>query len=60
MYHPAFILRTPTLEMRRMYEEDFRKIPALLNAARAKRAAALAQTAALQTAAARLDQLPLL
>ena len=60
MYHPAFILRTPTLEMRRMYEEDLRKIPALLNAARAKRAAALAQTAALQTAAARLDQLPLL
>ena len=60
MYHPAFILRTPTLEMRRMYEEDFRKIPVLLNAARAKRAAALAQTAALQTAAARLDQLPLL
>jgi uracil-DNA glycosylase len=60
MYHPAFILRTPTLEMRRMYEEDFRKIPALLNAARAKRAAALAQTAALQAAAGRLDQLPLL
>src|SRR5437588_1722986 len=58
MYHPAFILRTPTLEMRRMYEEDFRKIPALLNAARAKRAAALDQTAALQTAAARRVPLP--
>ncbi|HTD80160.1 MAG TPA: uracil-DNA glycosylase [Chloroflexota bacterium] len=59
MYHPAFILRTPTLEMRRTYEEDFRKIPPLLNAARAKRAAAGAQAAALQAAAARLDQLPL-
>ena len=59
MYHPAFILRTPTLEMRRMYEEDFRKIPPLLNAARAKRAAAVAEAAALQAAAARLDQLPL-
>ena len=60
MYHPAFILRTPTLEMRRMYEDDFRKIPPLLNAARAKRAAAVAEAAALQAAAARLDQLPLL
>ena len=30
MYHPAAILRTPTLEMRRIYEDDFRKIPVLL------------------------------
>src|ERR671937_2419348 len=37
MYHPAAILRTPTPEMRRMYEEDFRKIPALLAEARKRR-----------------------
>ena len=30
MYHPAAILRTPTVEMRRIYADDFRKIPALL------------------------------
>lgn len=59
MYHPAAILRTPTVEMRRMYEEDFRKIPRLLADARAKRAAAVAQAAALHAAAERLDQLPL-
>src|ERR671937_3113441 len=46
MYHPAAILRTPTLEMRRTYEDDFRKIPALLAEARKKRAAATAQAAA--------------
>src|SRR3982075_1722785 len=34
MYHPAAILRTPTPEMRRIYEEDFRKIPGLLAEAR--------------------------
>jgi uracil-DNA glycosylase len=58
MYHPAAILRTPTVEMRRVYEEDFRKIPALLDDMRKKRAA---PTAAPAPAAAdsRLDQLPL-
>jgi uracil-DNA glycosylase len=60
MYHPAAILRTPTLEMRRIYEEDFRKIPRLLADVRRKRAAAVAQAAAVQAAAAQLDQLPLL
>src|SRR5205809_7150833 len=45
MYHPAAILRTPTVEMRRVYEEDFRKIPVLLAEARTKHAA-LAATAA--------------
>jgi uracil-DNA glycosylase len=59
MYHPAAILRTPTLEMRRMYEDDFRKIPPLVAEARQKRAAATAQAAAVEAAAARLDQLPL-
>src|SRR6267378_5409624 len=38
MYHPAFILRTPTVELRRIYDDDFRKIPALLDEARRKRA----------------------
>jgi DNA polymerase len=58
MYHPAAILRTPTVEMRRMYEDDFRKIPLLLAEARQKReaTAALAQAAA---APPPLDQLPL-
>src|SRR5216683_2832291 len=37
MYHPAAILRTPTLEVRRAYEEDFRKIPELLAEARKMR-----------------------
>jgi uracil-DNA glycosylase family 4 len=55
MYHPAAILRTPTPEMRRIYEEDFRKIPPLLEQARQKRAAVLAQV----TAATRPDQLRL-
>ena len=59
MYHPAAILRTPTPEMRRMYEEDFRKIPPLLEEARKKRAAAAAQEAAPQAEAVRLDQLRL-
>src|SRR5260370_6343695 len=39
MYHPAFIFRTPTVELRRIYDEDFRKIPPLLEEARRKRAA---------------------
>ena len=60
MYHPAAILRTPTVEMRRMYADDFRKIPPLLAEARQRRAAAAAQEATLQAAAAsRADQPPL-
>src|SRR5438309_2848676 len=59
MYHPAAILRTPTLEVRRAYEEDFRKIPVLLAEARTKRAAAAARAAAAEVTAASLDQLPL-
>jgi len=59
MYHPAAILRTPTLEVRRAYEEDFRKIPVLLAEVKKKRAAAAAQAAAAEVTAASLDQLPL-
>jgi uracil-DNA glycosylase len=61
MYHPAAILRTPTVEMRRIYEDDFRKIPGLLQEARVKRVtvAALVQTAEADPEAAPLDQLPL-
>lgn len=58
MYHPAAILRTPTVEMKRIYEEDFRKIPVLLAQAREKHAA-LATAAAKTEQAARLDQLRL-
>jgi hypothetical protein len=58
MYHPAAILRTPTVEMRRIYDEDFRKIPTLLDEARRKREALAAVTAAAE-AAAPLDQLRL-
>jgi uracil-DNA glycosylase family 4 len=54
MYHPAAILRTPTVEMRRVYAEDFRKIPLLLAEATKRRAAALAAVSVTQ-----LDQLPL-
>src|SRR5260370_25685645 len=39
MYHPAAILRTPTVEMRRIYAEDFSKIPVLLAEAQRKRTA---------------------
>jgi len=60
MYHPAAILRTPTVEMRRLYEDDFLKIPVLLEAARKKRQAQLAASLAAQTvAASQLDQLKL-
>src|SRR5262249_17883935 len=45
MYHPAAILRTPTVEMRRVYADDFRKIPPLLEQATKKRAAILAASA---------------
>src|SRR5207253_10505002 len=38
MYHPAFILRTPTVEMRRTYADDFRRIPRLLDEARQRHA----------------------
>jgi uracil-DNA glycosylase family 4 len=56
MYHPAAILRTPTVEMRRIYEEDFRKIPSLLAEARKKREPVAVAFAAPE---APLDQLPL-
>jgi uracil-DNA glycosylase family 4 len=59
MYHPAAILRTPTVEMRRLYEEDFRRIPVLLVEAQRKRATLAAATAAAELAAASLDQLRL-
>jgi uracil-DNA glycosylase len=55
MYHPAAILRTPTAEMKRIYADDFRKIPELLAAARKKHAELLAAAATPQP----LDQLPL-
>ena len=58
MYHPAFILRTPTAELRRVYDHDFRKIPPLLDEARRKRAA-LAAVTVMTEAVAPLDQLPL-
>jgi DNA polymerase len=58
MYHPAAILRTPTVEMRRIYAEDFQKIPTLLDEARRKRAALSAPNVAAETAA-NLDQLRL-
>src|ERR671939_1070466 len=51
MYHPAAILRTPTPEMRRVYEEDFRKIPLLLAEARKKR-----QPVTVAASPAQLDQ----
>jgi uracil-DNA glycosylase family 4 len=54
MYHPAAILRTPTPEMRRIYEEDFRRIPLLLAEARKKKAAVVASAPV-----AELDQLRL-
>jgi uracil-DNA glycosylase family 4 len=66
MYHPAAILRTPTVEMRRIYADDFARIPALLADARARRdkqaviAAAAAAELALELELTRqLDQLPL-
>jgi len=58
MYHPAFILRTPTVELRRIYDDDFRKIPPLLDEARRKRAA-LAAASVMAEANAPLDQLRL-
>jgi DNA polymerase len=59
MYHPAFILRTPTVEMKRIYADDFRKIPGLLEAARGKRQAAAAAARATESQVKALDQLPL-
>lgn len=58
MYHPAAILRTPTPEMKRIYAEDFRKIPLLLAEAR-KQQEVLAAAAAAAPPAVQLDQLPL-
>ena len=43
MYHPAFILRTPTPELRRVYEEDFRKIPCCWPRPRKRSPSALAE-----------------
>jgi DNA polymerase len=59
MYHPAAILRTPTPEMRRIYEEDFRKIPVLLEEERNKRAAVALAAAKPEPAPSQLDQLRL-
>jgi uracil-DNA glycosylase len=59
MYHPAAILRTPTPEMRRIYQEDFSRIPALLEREQQKRAAVALAAAATETAPTQLDQLPL-
>ncbi len=55
MYHPAAILRTPTVEMRRVYAEDFRRIPPLLAEATKRREKLLATASAVT----QLDQLPL-
>jgi DNA polymerase len=59
MYHPAAILRTPTPEMRRVYEEDFRKIPALLAEARQRRQRLLDAARSQPQPVALSDQLPL-
>jgi uracil-DNA glycosylase family 4 len=59
MYHPAAILRTPTPEMRRVYAEDFAKIPGLLEEAHRKAAAVEQAAAATQATTMQLDQLPL-
>jgi uracil-DNA glycosylase family 4 len=59
MYHPAAILRTPTVEMRRMYQEDFEKIPPLLAEARRRQAAVVEAETEVAEMAAPLDQLPL-
>jgi DNA polymerase len=59
MYHPAAILRTPTVEMRRTFEDDFRKIPGLLAEARKKRELLAAAAAQSTPAPTQLDQLPL-
>jgi DNA polymerase len=59
MYHPAAILRTPTPEMKRIYQDDFRRIPPLLADARKKRAALMAAAADAALADDQLDQLPL-
>ncbi|HYW89735.1 MAG TPA: uracil-DNA glycosylase [Chloroflexota bacterium] len=59
MYHPAAILRTPTVEMRRIYADDFLKIPGLLEGARQKRLAVAAAARAAEVQASQLDQLPL-
>jgi DNA polymerase len=57
MYHPAAILRTPTVEMRQLYADDFGLIPGLLAEARARQAVLAA--AARTPPVAQLDQLPL-
>jgi len=60
MYHPAAILRTPTPDMRRIYADDFRKIPLLLAEARGRREQATPSPApAVHEPTRQLDQLPL-
>jgi uracil-DNA glycosylase len=59
MYHPAFILRTPTAEMRRIYADDFRRIPGLLDEARRKRLVVEPAAGSAGAQATQLDQLPL-
>jgi DNA polymerase len=59
MFHPAFILRTPTAAVRQTYAEDFQKIPILLAEERRKREAAAVEAAKAQPAAAQVDQLRL-
>jgi uracil-DNA glycosylase family 4 len=58
MYHPAAILRSNTSAMRALYEQDFRKIPALVERAR-QQAAASQRAAAVQEETAPMDQLRL-
>jgi DNA polymerase len=68
LYHPAAVLRTNTPEMRRIYADDFRRIPALLAEARKARSMPRPVAAPAQLPmhaepepepAAELDQLPL-
>jgi len=59
MYHPAAILRTPTPEMRRIYQEDFAKVPVLLEQERRKREVLALAAVAAEPAPKQLDQLPL-
>ncbi|MDQ6670460.1 MAG: uracil-DNA glycosylase [Chloroflexota bacterium] len=60
MYHPAAILRTPTPEMRRIYAEDFHKIPLLLGEARSRRQQlAVSSAPSVGEPPRQLDQLPL-
>lgn len=62
MFHPAAVLRTNTPEMRRLYAQDFRKIPELLEALRAgdeRQVVADAGAVHAESPPERVDQLPL-